>query len=418
MRFLVSSLALALAMTLGAVAHSPEPAAAAGYKPAPGGHFNIPRSSLENQRRIESVILSAIRHARKGSTIQVAIYSFDQKHMARALIDAHRRGVNVRVLLNDHQYTGAMRMMRSAFGADRSRRSFVYVCDSGCRSYTENLHTKMYLFSHTGRARHVVMTGSVNLTLNATKNQWNDMWVKNDNKALYDKFTSVFQEMQRDRPAKPAYRSMAVGDRFRIRVLPFLGSRDRDPIVRILNGVRCTGARTRHSDNGRTLVRVSMHAWHTERGVYLAKKLRNMYGNGCDVRLLYGMAGQAVKDVLARRTARGFVPVRSDGFDTDGDGYIDQYSHHKYLVISGNHDGNRRANLVVTGSSNYADNGLSGDELIFSAVGSGYVGQWKRNHDYVWRNGSRSVAYIPRSGASTRIMLADPKPGGPAWEND
>lgn len=419
MRFLVSALALALALTLGAATHAPEPAAAAGYKPAPGGHFNIPRSTLDNQRRIERVILRAIRHARKGSVISIAIYSFDRRHMARALIEAHRRGVDVKVLLNDHQYTGAMRMMRSALGSNRTKRSYVYVCDRGCRSYAENLHSKMYLFSHTGRARNVVMTGSVNLTLNATKNQWNDMWVKNDSPALYGAFRRVFREMRRDRPAKPAYLSLPVGDRYRLRALPYLGHRGNDPIMNILDGVRCNGARTKMSRNGRTVVRVSMHAWHTEpRGVYLAEKLRSLYGAGCDVRLLYGMAGQAVKDVFARRTQRGFVPVRSDGFDTDGDGFIDKYSHHKYVVISGHYRGNRKGNLMVTGSSNFSNNGLSGDELIFSAAGPRHAKRWKNNHDFVWNNGSRSVAYIPRAGSRMRVMLPDPKPGGPAWEND
>ncbi|CAN5686379.1 hypothetical protein BH10ACT10_BH10ACT10_19130 [soil metagenome] len=39
---------------------------------------------------------------RRGSTIKVAAYSNDRKHIADALIRANARGVHVQVLLNDN----------------------------------------------------------------------------------------------------------------------------------------------------------------------------------------------------------------------------------------------------------------------------------------------------------------------------
>ena len=66
-------------------------------------------------------------------------------------------------------------MLHRALGTKRKRKSFAYECHHGCRSTGENLHTKFYLFSHTGGAFKTVMTGSVNLTGNSAMNQYNDL---------------------------------------------------------------------------------------------------------------------------------------------------------------------------------------------------------------------------------------------------
>src|SRR4029078_660238 len=95
-------------------------------------------------------------------------------------IKAKRRGVHVQVLLNDHQVTPAQKMLHRALGTKRRRTRSASECHHGCRSTGENLHTKFYLFSHTGGAFKTVMTGSVNLTGNSAMNQYNDIWVIND----------------------------------------------------------------------------------------------------------------------------------------------------------------------------------------------------------------------------------------------
>jgi phosphatidylserine/phosphatidylglycerophosphate/cardiolipin synthase-like enzyme len=402
------------------------PAEAGRYKPPPGGHFNVPRGG-EKQYRIQSKVAAAIRHAHKGSIIKISVFSWDRKIIAREIIKARNRGVQVQILLNDHQVTGAQRMLHRRLGTNRWNKNFAYECRNGCRSKGENLHSKFFLFSHTGAARNVVMTGSTNFTMNSAHNQYNDMWIRNDTARLYKKFNRIFAAMRRDKLDRPTYWVQNVGKFFQVQVTPYnnFGPR-RDPIMRVLRKVHCHKAR-QGTGNGRnrTIVRVTMHAWNDRRGTYLAKKIRSLYASGCDVRLMYGYAGAKVRATFATRTKRGFVPVHTTGYDTNEDGFIDLYTHQKELLINGNYGTDNSTRMVVTGSSNWNDEGLRGDEEIFLIRLGGAYKNYAKNFNWMYKYRSSRVKYIPyRSkgvSAGQTTMRFDPmtqlKRFGPAWES-
>jgi len=400
------------------------PAQAEPYYPTTGGLFNVPRSTYENKTRIERNIYEAIRHARTGSYIKFAIYSFDRVNMADALIAAKRRGVHVQILLNDHQVTHAMRKLRRVLGTKRTRKSFFHICEQSCRSSAGALHSKIYLFSRTGAARDVVMVGSHNLTGNAINNQWNDLYTTYGRPSLYRAMESIFAEMVPDIDKARRYRYITVGKKYQIGVMPFWSpTPTHDPVMSILRKVRCRGATGGSGSNGRTVIRVSMHAWAGPRGKYLAERIRTLYANGCDVRVMYGMASAPVRRALRVVTTRGKVAVRADGFDSDGDDLIDKYSHQKYLLISGHYGKNTAARRVYTGSSNWSNAGVYGDELIFGVTGIRVYTQWLRNFDYIWTYGSRPDGSSKALPEETTARLApstddEPQPGGPAWEAD
>ncbi|HEX5495973.1 MAG TPA: hypothetical protein VFX70_15500, partial [Mycobacteriales bacterium] len=169
-----------------------------------------------------------------------------------------------------------------------------------------------------------------------------------------------------------------------------------------------------------------------ERGAWLARKFRSLYADGCDVRLMYGFAGAATRQVLARPTSRGYVPVRSNGYDTDQDGYLDLYSHQKELMISGHYGSQSKYRLVVTGSSNYNNHGLTGDEILFLIHRHAAFTAYLRNFNYLWTYLTHRVHYQPSSPSSTartapstgEAWRTDPTPatqpsrGGAAWESD
>lgn len=425
----------------------PKPDPKPSWRPEQGAFFNTPRHGAK-QWVLHQHIVNAIEHARRGSYIRIALFSFDRQFVAGKLIAAHRRGVNVQVLLNDHQVTPAQRMLHRALGTNRTHKSFTYECHKGCRSAGENLHSKFYLFSHTGGAFNTVMTGSVNLTGNSAMNQYNDIYVINNAPNLTSKFLLLFKQMRKDKRAHPAWLVQNIGKRYTLEATPFPHPGPRhDPIISILNNVHCNGA-TKGTGNKfhHTVVRVVMHAWNDPRGAWLAQKMRRLYGAGCDVKLMYGFAGRSVRDTFATRTARGFIPVHTTGKDTNDDGLIDLYTHQKELLISGNYGKNSHTRLVVTGSSNYNTDGLRGDEEIFliknrATAWNSYIANFQR----MWDKFSTLVKYIPYPnvgpadpptttavramglGSSmlephskvTRFTIAQPaKPGGPAWEND
>jgi phosphatidylserine/phosphatidylglycerophosphate/cardiolipin synthase-like enzyme len=419
------------------------------WEPPEGAWFNTPRHGAK-QWVLHSHIVAAIQHARPGSFIRIALFSFDRTYVAGKLIEAKHRGVHVQVLLNDHQVTPAQRMLHRALGTKRSRKSFAYECHHGCRSHGENLHTKFYLFSHTGGARHTVMTGSVNLTGNSAINQYNDLWVDNGAGKLTHNFRELWAQMKKDKPAHPAWWVHRIGKSFVLEATPFPHPGPRhDPIISILNKVHCLGA-TGPTGNAvhHTVVRVIMHAWNDARGTYLANKVRSLYGQGCDVKLMYGFAGQTVRNSFATRSRRGFMPVHTTGKDTNDDGFIDLYTHQKELLISGHYGRSRHTRMVVTGSSNWNVGGVRGDEEILRIKNR--AGAW---HDYIndfsrmWTNFSTLVKYIPYPNAASSTsgaraftfgrpltepefssappstlprltIVRGPKRGGPAWEGD
>ena len=290
------------------------------------------------------------------------------------------------------------------------------------------------------------MTGSVNLTGNSAINQYNDLWVRNNTRGLTLAFRRVFKQMRRDKPAHHAYLVQNIGKHYQLQSTPYPNSGPHhDPILTILNRVHClgaapgTGTSTHH-----TVVRVVMHAWNDARGTYLAQKIRQLYAQGCDVKLMYGFAGAQVRRTFATETGeRGFIPVHTTGMDTDEDGFIDLYTHQKELLISGNYGENRGTEMVVTGSSNWNIDGVRGDEEIFLIRKNLAYNAYLDDFRTMWDKYSKLVAYIPypdrpptptpttsiRAGAREivpaepesalrSVVRSEPLPGGPAWESD
>lgn len=407
-----------LALVMLAAAPVPAQAAAAKkWKPAEGAFFNHPRSGGLPEYRVHLQIAEAIKHAKPKSTIRIIAFSFDRLYIADLLIAAKRRGVRVKILLNDHQVTPAQRRLAAALGKNRKKKSWVYECDHGCRSRGDVQHSKVYMFTRTGAAKHVVMIGSVNLTLNSVRNQYNDIWVKNGSKKLHGAFKDYFAQMKKDKPQKPGWWKRKIRDDYQIFATPYHPKTPGlDPIMRILNKVKCTGANGGTGTRGRTIVRVNMHAWNGTRGIYIAKKLRWLYGQGCLVEVMWGWGGKAVRQAFRVPTKRGYVPTHSNGMDTDEDGFIDLYTHQKELLISGHYGKDRSKRIVVTGSSNYEDSGLNGDELIFQIKDKlGAYTRYTQNFKWIWKEKSRVVGTSPYRSLPGGLE-PQAKRGGPAWE--
>jgi hypothetical protein len=388
-------------------AGAPAAKAAKPWRPTPGVKFNTPRVGGERQFRLEQQIIQAIRHAKPRSTIKMSMFSFDRMPVADALIDAKRkRKVHVQVIVNGHETPGAQSKLRKYLGKKRHRKSFFYQCKASCRGQGDVNHSKFVLFSRTGAAKNVVMLGSLNMKLNGAENQWNDL-LTNTSPKLYDTLNRVFVEMKRDRLAKRPYISSEFG-RYHLFVLPFprngaatkrtKWTANRDPISRLLAPIKCTGART---DSGRTIVRVNMHAWDGDRGRMIANKFRDLYAQGCDVKVMVGYAGAQVRNVFASRTKRGLMPTRSTGFDTDEDSEVDLYSHEKILLVNGNYDGDRGKKMIVTGSSNYQNGGQYGDELILRVFSNSLYRRYADNWGMKWRDETHGFSWGGSGGLRT-----------------
>jgi phosphatidylserine/phosphatidylglycerophosphate/cardiolipin synthase-like enzyme len=247
--------------------------------------------------------------------------------------------------------------------------------------------------------------------------------------------------MRKDKPAHPPYLVQNIGKHYQLQSTPFPHSGPHhDPILTILDRVHCLhAAKGTGNSIHHTVVRVVMHAWNDARGTYLAQKIRQLYAQGCDVRLMYGFAGAGVRGAFATKTERGYMPVHTTGMDTDEDGFIDLYTHQKELLISGNYGKDPGTEMVVTGSSNWNLEGVHGDEEIFLIKKNLAYNAYIRDFRTMWTTYSELVAYIPypdrpppptttmsaRAGAREIVpaepassLASEPLPGGSAWEND
>lgn len=425
------------------------------YSPPKGGLFNIPVGSTPQKYRIERHVLDAIKHTKKGERIRIAAYSLDRMPYADALIAAKKRGVKVQVLLNDHPAIRAapQAKMRKYLGTDRTKKSFVWRCRAGCRSQQtdyNNLHSKFYLFSKTGKAKHVVMLGSYNMTLNAVKWQWNDLWTGVNKQYLYQQYVKLFNDMRHDyKKRQPTYNFCAKAvepcneDTTKVftRVFPIVVKPANDPVTEVLNNVQCV-----YTDDAgqqrRTALNISMHTMRGKRGERLANVIRGKYAQGCDVRLNFGIMGFYVKQKLGAATPRGRMPLRSTGFDLDGvvdaDGLltIERYTHQKYLTIDGMYRGNPNAKYVYTGSSNWSSLGLPQDEIMVAIKGASAVNKWTKNFNLMWRPRYSRNAYtttytnyeVRRTVAGREVVTTERRPmlsirpdnlkPGKTWEDD
>ena len=349
----------------------------ADIAPETGGrvHFNDPTGSHRQQYSLVRRIDRAIDDALPGATIRLAAYSLAMPSTTEALVAAHRRGVDVRVVVDDHSaHWGSVRVLDRELGRDTAADSFVKVCRMSCRGGRGNQHAKFLTVSRSVQGRGVVLVGSVNLTgFNATR-QWNDLYSVADPGA-HHQLAEAFDLMADDRPqARLALPTTADGFATDLSPYPDISERA-DPLLHRLRAVRCTGTALTAGRHGHTVVRILMHAWNGDRGVALARGVARLQRSGCDVKVLYGVGmGRQVKRILEEAG----VPARDSLHDR-------RRVHQKVMVLSGRIGGRTDANYVWTGSHNWSDRSLRNDELMLRVAGRELVADYLANFRHIWR---------------------------------
>ncbi|MDZ5660499.1 hypothetical protein HN031_02830 [Nocardioides sp. zg-1308] len=407
-----------------------------GWRAPSGPFFNDPHRAA-GHFRIEQKVVQTINHTPKGASIRIAIYSLDRMPVAQALAKAHRRGVQVQILLNDHWETPAMKVIRAEIGKDRRRNSWIYKCRQSCRGAANefnNLHSKFYLFSEAGRSADVVAVGSANMTRNAAVHQWNDLYFTDGDHELFRQFVGLFKDMSKDYDT----RQEPIGfcgtpltgacddavDKHTAVAFPRVSGPKNDLVIDMLDRVQCRGTDPVTGERTRTRLALSMHTMRGERGDYLAAAIRKKYVQGCDVRVSYGLIGFHTKGVLGAPTARGRIPLRStgldydtdDNFDLNNDGVddliLDYYSHQKYFVIQGTYAGVPNTEMVLTGSVNWSSLSTANDEVWFTVRGGVVARKYLANFNYQWDHARNSRNAYTTTYANFRVPRTVRDPDG------
>ncbi|MDF3148631.1 MULTISPECIES: phospholipase D-like domain-containing protein [unclassified Streptomyces] len=370
--------------------------AAALTKPVVNGPvFNNPLGTAAQRKAIFTQLVRLIDATPAGAQIRGSMHEFVDQEVANALIAAHGRGVDVRLILDDSTYVGpdgaefanpAYRSLRAVLGTSTAARSWVVVCDDrfedadgvddvqrGCLAVAPPQpaynHNKFFLFSRIGpfddgtSYSRVVFQTSSNLSDWYKVESFNDAVTFTDS-TVYNAYASYHEQLRQGRTLargnNNAYFSTPTGSTYRGYFFPrgdaSYNNPATDTVVNVLNEVSCayTGADgLRHQ----TDIRIVMHSFFGSRR-QVADKLAQLRGRGCWIDVVYADSDSAI---TSRLNAAG---IQHRGCRIPNGPGIDVRPHNKQILLDGDYNGDITPR-VYTGSANLTGSSLrSADEAI------------------------------------------------------
>lgn len=345
-----------------------------GYTPKQGVKVNDPRR--RDKRKILDHIIRSIRNTGHRQEIRAFSWNIASTGFVRSLLHANSRGVTVRVLMSkgkameqprDGDFWRLRRGLRNRsenHPQAKGERSWARYCDRSCRGRRGIAHSKFFIFSKVRKAHWVTMSTSANATENSVNVQWNDIYTNVGSERIYRAYLRTFKEAEQDQPARPGYR-ITKGDTISAYFYPWKGERARgDRVINELRRISCRGTRDGAGVDGRTRIRIAQDAIIDERGVDIARKVRRLWEQGCNIRIVYALMGKQVLRVL-RHTDRGPVPIQQIVNDYDYDGIYDRYLHAKVMTVNGRYNDDRSARVAWQGSENWSGLAKLSDEQGF-----------------------------------------------------
>jgi phosphatidylserine/phosphatidylglycerophosphate/cardiolipin synthase-like enzyme len=358
--------------------------ATAPYTPKAGLLFNNPRGSHDSKYAIIKKLNAAIKATPKGGTIRFAQYLFDIDSPGDNLIDAYRRGVNVKILTDNGEKSHIMKKLKKVLNKDRTDGSYVDTCRHSCFSTrTSVMHAKFYTFSTSGDASRVSLISSANPYTGNTYKSWNDLQTIVNDETVYDSLAKYFDDMRLDIVRKNYYRTTTSGKN----TLYFFPKADgKLPQLAALKAVKCTGVASGYGNKGRTQIRVAMWGWTRER-TDIATQLRTLFGQGCDIKVYLNKprVSPKVYAILLKRSAKyGKMKIYDTWYDKNHNGAAELYMHLKAVTINGNYNGDSSSKLVFTGSQNFSGTGsYYNAELAMRVFDGAQVDRYNERLDYV-----------------------------------
>jgi len=434
--------------------------AAAGYTPPGGATFNVPKpwGRSAGNFRIVRAVESAIKHTRPTKrfprpTMFISTYLLDRPQSVEALVGACRRGVSVRVILDEDIVSKPSRRLIRVLNSDNVRdRNHNGKADKKpkrgpCDSKLKKKNKK------DGKKKDRARTGRTSAPLSAAAAMrsvkrptqapvtWgrDRSYVKKCKGAcrgnggnMHSKFFAFSRSgdarhvvmvsssnlnrggavmgwndmyTMRNRPKSfhqyaRIHRAMtndrrATGRKVQIVDGPYTSRffPMRKATKRNDPTLRDLGKVRCRSKMGRTKIHVSMFYWKGPRGNYLTTRLLDLARAGCKVNIIYGAPSVQMAERLRNAARARRVNLYDSRWDHNGDGYNEVRTHAKYVLVRGTYGKDRAARRVLTGSQNWVAGSLSrGDETTLNIAKARAYRQYVRNWNAIRRH-SRRLPY-------------------------
>jgi hypothetical protein len=439
---LVAALVAALlAMTGASTAAAPavkaakaakSPARVVGQPPGrytipPNSYFSYPNRGKKAKFAIRNKVLATINSTWGGprlanglpspdnGTIRIATWSFKDWAIARALVAAKNRGVSVQVVAakGRNAPNPQWRFLKRKFGTRLARAghpetvnqvSFARECRGACRGRGGTPHAKYFMFSNVGpyHVKDIVIQTSMNLTTMGYDGQWNQAEVTRD-PAIYNDFLTIYKQTRIGVPVSAPHRRWDRGvytDEF----FPFHANARTDPVMTTLAPVQCTGAQV-GTPGGRTRIRIINYSIYGNRGVWIAKRLRQLWNQGCDIKMIYAVSSRPVISILRNHSGRGAIPLKQSVI-TNSKREIVKYNHSKWFTIMGKYAGNPKSYITMSGSANFSLFAFTGDEQVQTIKSIGQVLRHNATFNTTWAQKTSHAPGFGIKGSEGRMTEA------------
>ncbi|MFF8594200.1 phosphatidylserine/phosphatidylglycerophosphate/cardiolipin synthase family protein [Streptomyces sp. NPDC015220] len=337
-----------------------------------GAVFNDPKGTTAERNAVKDHIIEAIDDTQSGRLIRASMYALKDQDYADALIRAHQRGVDVRVVL-DQAYadSAAVQSLKTELGTSTSATSWVHVCGAAGACVASGgtnpiNHNKFFTFSRIGDAgvaEDVVIQASANQTSVNVDKYWNNAYTVVGNTDLYTAYVDYFNDLAAERRTNDYYRS----EKFGTEKYYFFPQSTGDVVVDVLGNVSCTGNTTVGTSTHKSIVRVAAYALHRDA---VAQALVSLAAQGCSVQVVYANSNDEA-------TLKGHANLSLKKLNSDG--YL---VHSKYFTIEGNYAGHPDTKWTFTGSHNLDVSSLrDNDEALLRLEGAAPHDAYARNFD-------------------------------------
>ncbi|MCM4166498.1 hypothetical protein KCTC52924_03431 [Arenibacter antarcticus] len=313
-----------------------------------------------------------------GSSIFLSVYGFDYEPLMDALLEANKRGVEVRALIDSSTVNQreSNQLAYSKLGKLKKPSETIGVNNNLRNGASAINHEKYMIFSKVeledGIAENVVFASSHNFAFGESKKVQDGLLITNKN--LYNSFKNNWHKvaaLAHDRQGMRNYEHTVeeVGDGLTVRFFPRRkdGFWDGgDDIIDVLNELD-------EGNYSRTTIRVMMAFWEKERNDII-RKLTEISKRGGTV------------EVIARNTYSAEVNDELKNLKDSG-GYVNlldgskQLVHSKCMIIKGTIGGIEQE-IILSGSQNYTDGGLKyANEFIIESRNKRYFDDYMQYFD-------------------------------------